>query len=147
MWIAVLLIHGRINAATLMHHGVGPLLYMAALTQACRVSSKTAHPPVSLSNYQDIIWNKLYFDHISTIFRTNCPCVLTESGKGHVFADEEPTGKKKRKICIHYRKQRQCKRLTGGLTTTMVRYHYGINEVTTSLNEKNPEQLRVPSEP
>jgi hypothetical protein len=98
--IVVLLTHGRITAATLMQHGVGPLLYMAALRQACRVSNKRPHPPVSLSNYQDIIWNKLYFDHISTIFRTNSPCVLTASGKGHVFADEEPTGKKKRKIYV-----------------------------------------------
>jgi len=64
--IAVLLIHGRITAATLMHHSVGPLLFIAALTGACTVSSKRPHPPVSLSTYQGIIWNKfllwLYFN-------------------------------------------------------------------------------------
>lgn len=75
--IVVLLIHGRITTATLMHHGVGPLPLMAALTQACRVSSKRPHPPVSLSTYQDIIWNKFHFDCILTNFRNNCPCVLT----------------------------------------------------------------------
>jgi len=71
---------------------------MAALTQACRVSSKRPHTPVSLSTYHDIICNKFYFDCILTILRNNCPRVLTVYGKGHVFADEEPMGKKKRKI-------------------------------------------------
>jgi hypothetical protein len=91
--IAVLLIHNRITAATLMQHGVGPLLFMAALTQACRVSSKRPHPPVSLSTYQDIIWNKFYFDCIN-----NCPCVLTVYGKGHVFADVSLRVKRKVKF-------------------------------------------------
>jgi hypothetical protein len=99
--IAALLIHRRITAATLMHHSVGPLLLMAALTQACRLSSKRPHPPVSLSTYQDIMWNQFYFDCILTIFRNNCPCVLTVYGKGHVFDDEEPMGKEKRKIYVY----------------------------------------------
>jgi hypothetical protein len=95
------LFNGRITAATLMHHGVGPLHFTAALTQACRVSSKRPHPPVSFSTYQDIIWNKFYFDCILTIFRNNCLCVLIVYGKGHVFAEEQPTGKEKRKIYVY----------------------------------------------
>jgi hypothetical protein len=84
-----------------MHHGVGPLLFMAALTGACRVSSKRTHPTVSLSTYQGIIWNKFYFNCILTIFRNNSPCVLTVHGKGHVFAGEEPTHKVKKKIYVY----------------------------------------------
>lgn len=84
-----------------MYHDVGPLLFMAALTGACRVSSKRPHPPVSLSTYQGIIWNKFYFDCILMILRNNFPCVLTAHGKGQVFADEEPMRKVKRKIYVY----------------------------------------------
>lgn len=53
----------------------------------------------------------------------------------------------KGELCRPCRKQTCCISLTGELSTAVVRYHYGINELTTELHEEDPEQLRVLRDP